>query len=205
VSRLTIAQRLWLGLGLIVALFALADLVSLRAANRVDVTLETLVSSGDERRGASSSMRSELAAIVRAVQTYVREKGPEQRTAVNKSEKAFEQALVSYNSAASAERGRALGLQLNKTYARLKRKTREVMRLADARALARNALAAHQARIEGLLSATPVVAVPARQSASIQRPFQIKEVESALRAAALDLDVRTQAVTAGLILPKSTG
>src|SRR6476660_7764268 len=52
VLGLTIAHRLWLGLGLILALFAVADLVSLRAANRVDVALQTLVSGGDERRGA---------------------------------------------------------------------------------------------------------------------------------------------------------
>src|SRR3954463_351330 len=58
VLRLTIAQRLWLGLGLILALFAVADLVSLRAANSVDVALQTLVSGGDERRGAGYNMRS---------------------------------------------------------------------------------------------------------------------------------------------------
>jgi hypothetical protein len=57
VSRLTIAQRLWLGLGLILGLFTLADFVSLRAANKVDITLQTLVSTGDERRGAGYNMQ----------------------------------------------------------------------------------------------------------------------------------------------------
>src|SRR6476620_9884890 len=96
VLGLTIAQRLWLGLGLILALFAVADLVSLRAANRVDGALQTLVSGGDERRGAGYNMRSELAAMARAVQTYQNERDPRQRVRLNKAEKAFEQALTSY-------------------------------------------------------------------------------------------------------------
>ena len=115
------AQRLWLGLGLILGLFALADFVSLRAASKVDVTLHTLVSDGDERRGAGYNMRSELAAIVRAVQSYVNERNEQQRLALNKSEKAFEHALTSYASAASTQSSQALGQQATKTYAGLRR------------------------------------------------------------------------------------
>jgi diguanylate cyclase (GGDEF)-like protein/PAS domain S-box-containing protein len=183
---------LWLGLGLILGLFAVADLVSLRAANRVDVALQTLVSGGDERRGAGYNMRSELAAMARAVQTYQNERDPRQRVRLNKAEKAFEQALTSYNGATSAERGRTLAQQLHKIYTGFKRQCHEVMRLKDARALALNALAAHQGTVDMLLGSTPVLVVPAHQFTTGQTKSQTRELESALRAAAVDLDQRMQ-------------
>ena len=191
--KLTIAQRLWLGLGLIMAFFAIADLISLRAANSVDVALKTLVSSGDERRGAGFDMRTELAAMVAASQHYLKDRDPTQRARVNKSEKAFEQALGSYKSTAAAERSRALGVQVDKAYARFKHDNREVMRLKDVRAVARTTLAAHQGRIDALLSAMPLGSSPARQSPFSPNGTQINPLEGALRAAAFDVESRMQA------------
>ena len=191
--RLTIAQRLWLGLGLILALFAVADLVSLRAANSVDVALQTLVSGGDERRGAGYNMRSELAAMVRSVQAYQNERDPRQRVRLSKSEKAFEEALTSYNAATSAERAQTLAQQLHKLYAGFKRQGHEVMRLKDARALTLYALAVHQGTVDVLLASMPLLVVPAHQVTTGQTGSQTKELANALRAAAVDLDQRMQA------------
>jgi hypothetical protein len=130
-SRLTISQRLWLGLGVILGLFSLADFVSLQAANRVDVTLQTLVSSGDERRGAGYTMRDHLAAMVRAVQSYLTNLDPQQRMMLRKSEIAFEQALSGYHDIASIERSQTLALELSKAYAATKRQAHDVMRLRE--------------------------------------------------------------------------
>ena len=58
--RLSITQRLWLGLGLLLALFAAAALVSLRATDELDDTLSHLVSDGDARTGAAYEMNINL-------------------------------------------------------------------------------------------------------------------------------------------------
>ena len=184
---------MWLGLGLILGLFTLADFVSLRAANRVDSTLQTLVSSGDERRGAGYNMRGDLAAIVRAVQDYVKQPESQQRLPLSKSERAFEQALASYDSLSSTERSEALGEELTKAYAVLKRNGHETMRLKDSKVRALDSLAAHQRKVEGLIDSIPLVAVAGRQAPAMQRRAQVKELEGELRAVAQDLTTRTHA------------
>jgi hypothetical protein len=183
---------MWLGLGLILGLFALADFVSLRAANRVDVTLQTLASSADERRGAGYNMRGDLAAIVRAVQDYVKQPESQQRLPLSKSERAFEQALASYDSLTSTERSEALGEELTRAYAALKRKGHETMRLNDSKVRALDSLAAHQRKVEGLINSIPLVVVAARQAPSMQRRAQVKELEGELRAVTQDLTTRMQ-------------
>ena len=189
---LTMAQRLWLGLGLILGLFTLADFVSLRAASKVDVTLKTLVSNGDERRGAGYNMRSELAAIVRALQGYLSERNQQQHLSLKRSEKAFEHALSSYASAASTQSTQALGQQATKAYAGLKRQGRELIRLSDARAQALDSLVTHQRKLDAILQAMPPITAPGRQSPSMQRGAVITELENYLRGAALDLGARMQ-------------
>ena len=186
-SRLTIGQRLWLGFALILALFALADFISLQAANKVDVTLRTLVSSSDERRGAGYSMRDHLAAIVRAVQSYLSGSDPQQRLMLNNGEKAFEQALSAYRETASVEGSQILAEELTRAYAAIKRHGRELIRLRDASGKCFDALVAHQQKIEALLNAMPIVTVAGRQSSSVQPRAQLKELESELRTAAGNL------------------
>jgi len=70
--QLSVAQRLWFGLIMLLSLFAAADLVSFRAARDVDETLDELVRSSDERRGAGYEMRANLSIIVERVHAYQR-------------------------------------------------------------------------------------------------------------------------------------
>ena len=51
--HLSITLRIWLGLGLLLALFAAAALVSLRATHVLDDTIASLVVQGDARTGAA--------------------------------------------------------------------------------------------------------------------------------------------------------
>lgn len=191
-SRVSIAQRLWLGLAIIWGLFVVADLISLSAANRVDQALETLVSAGDERRGAGYDMRSELAAIVRAVQGYAKERDPEQLARLNKSQQAFERALDSYTHASTETLSRTLALRVKKSYAGFKRQCGELLRLSDARATALSALKAHQQTVNALLRSMPVPIPPARQSATVSTAPQTKELEQSLTAASRDLLARME-------------
>jgi diguanylate cyclase (GGDEF)-like protein/PAS domain S-box-containing protein len=197
------AQRLWLGLGLILGLFALADFISLRAASKVDLTLQTLVSNGDERRGAGYNMRSELAAIVRAVQSYVKDRNEQQRLALNKGEKAFEHALISYTSAASTQSSQALGQQATKAYVGLRRQSRELIRSSDARAQALNSLLTHQRTLVPLLHSMPAIVASGRQSPPMHRAALVRELENQLRGAALE-DAHIQDESGGPEDPLST-
>lgn len=69
--QLSIAQRLWLGLIMLLGLFTAAHLVSFDAARDVDKTLDELIRSGDERRGAGYEMRPNLSIIVERVHAYL--------------------------------------------------------------------------------------------------------------------------------------
>ncbi len=197
-SRLTIAQRLWLGLGLILGLFAFADLISLWSANRVDATLYTLVKSGEERRGAGDEMRSSLAAIAEAVQRYSNDRDPRQRTSLEKAEKAFEQALSNYETFTSTERSRSLAQETSERYTTLKRQAHDLIGLEDAQAKALISLAAHQHKVESLLGRMPEPAAPSRESPPVQRRVIGKELSTKLRAAARGLGDRIQVPGKGL-------
>ena len=132
--KLTISQRLWLGLGVILALFAAADLASLRASHQLDVALASLVDTGAQRNGAAFAMSVHLEEMSRAVQQYMGRRQPRQRERFEMSRVAFEQALNSYRDLASTGRSRALGYQAAQLYADFRGQIDSVMQLEDSQA-----------------------------------------------------------------------
>jgi diguanylate cyclase (GGDEF)-like protein/PAS domain S-box-containing protein len=197
-SRITFGQRLWLGLGLILALFAMADLVSLWSAHRVDTTLRTLVSEADQRREATYDMRNHLADITHLARRYVEDGDPETEGSLDKAEKALEQALTEYKALASTERGRQMAQAASRHYEPLKRYTEQLRHLLRQRKQALRDMAVHQRKVEAVLGSMPLPAVVSRQSAPIQRRVLEKDLGRQLHAAAREFGNRMQVEGEGL-------
>ena len=197
-SRLTIAQRLWLGLGLIFALFALADLVSLLAASKVDATLRTVVKGADQRREATYEMRNDLAEIIHAAHRYAEDGDPKHEASLEKAQTSFEQALAAYKSLASTEGSRDLAREILDQYDTLKRYSRQLSRLVVKQEQAFHDLAAHQRTVETILRNLPTLSIAARQSTPVQRLILEKELVGMLREAAREFRERMQGERDGL-------
>jgi diguanylate cyclase (GGDEF)-like protein/PAS domain S-box-containing protein len=129
--RLTITQRLWLGLGLLLALFAAADLVSLRATHVLDETLSHLVTDSDERTAAAYEMNVQVDALARAIDAYMQSPDPAGRDRIKAAQAKFERGLARYKALAMEGENRAIALQLADSYARYRKQSEEVTRLTD--------------------------------------------------------------------------
>ena len=77
--RLTISQRLWLGLGLILALFGAAHFVSVRATHMLDAALSDVVEDGEARNAAAFEMQIALDRMTGSAQAIADAPGPAQR------------------------------------------------------------------------------------------------------------------------------
>src|SRR5207344_1193471 len=98
----------WLGLGLILALFCAADLVSLRATYLLDAALSSLVHDGEARSAAAYEMKRNLQQAARALHLYSQDRDPKQRGRFKDAEAGFNRALEEYRALASTETSRAL-------------------------------------------------------------------------------------------------
>jgi diguanylate cyclase (GGDEF)-like protein/PAS domain S-box-containing protein len=152
--KLTVSQRLWLGLGVILAVFAAAYLVSLRASHRLDATLASLVDSGAQRSEAAFAMGLHLDEMSRAAQQYMGRQA-RQRARLEASRSEFEQALQSYRRLATTERSRAFADQAAQEYARMKQRLDLVMQLREKQAARIGAYNAHRRLGQALLETMP--------------------------------------------------
>ena len=180
--RLTITQRLWLGLGLILALFCAADLVSLRAARVLDSTLSSLVRDGEARSAAADEMKTTLERGARAVQAYLEGRDSHQRELFKEADVGFDRALGVYRALTSTERGSALGQQAAEAYQRYKSQAEELIRSNDAQAIRLAAYEEYQRRVSVLLNAMPQVVWPAREPPPTQKIDAAKALKAGLRS-----------------------
>ena len=189
-GSLTIAQRLWLGLALILGLFASADLISLWAARKVDLTLRDLVKTAEERRDAGYDMRDSLAAFLSAVQTYASIGLPQQRSAIGQTESVFLQALAHYQAVALTQRSQTFSQTTTTGFNAVKGEAQRVIALADQQAHALDTLSTHQRTVDALLRKMPAVVAPARQSPPMRKRLVARALEDELRLAARPLPER---------------
>jgi diguanylate cyclase (GGDEF)-like protein/PAS domain S-box-containing protein len=176
---LTVTQRLWLGLGVIVALFAAANLVSLRATRELDQTLSGLVARADARAAAAYDMKIHLADIRRALADGFERQEPAQRARARAAQAGFESALSRYRESISGDDSRDLAQRAEKGYGTLAARARELDRLIAERARKLGELASHQRTEEALLQAMPNPPVAGRDAA----PVAMRSAVSDLRAA----------------------
>jgi hypothetical protein len=130
--RLTISQRLWLGLGLILALFGAAHFVSVRATHLLDAALSGVVEESEARNAAAYEMQIGLDRMTRAAQAVRDAPGPAQRKQLGEAQAGFERALSSYTALASTDRSRGLQRDIDQRYARYNERVAALVEQADA-------------------------------------------------------------------------
>jgi HAMP domain-containing protein len=174
---LTLTQRLWLGLGVIVVLFAAADLVSLRATRELDATLTGLVARADARAAAAHDMKVNLAEMGRALAGDFERQALGQH--VRASQNGFQRALARYQESSAGDESRGLARQAAQGYAAVNTRARELDRLLRERTRRLAELAAHQGTQQALLQAIPRPAITGRDTV----PLAVRGVVSDLRSA----------------------
>jgi diguanylate cyclase (GGDEF)-like protein/PAS domain S-box-containing protein len=188
--RLSISQRLWLGLGLLLALFAAADLVSLRATHELDDTLSHLVSDGDARTGAAYEMNIHLDGTTRAVDAYLQNPEPAQRERIKVAQTKFERGLASYTGLAAEQQSRAIAAQVADAYARYRKQTDELIRLTDAQTARIVALDAHHREAVRLVEQLPQPAWAARAAPPLQKRTALQALTEAMLGGLSAADLR---------------
>jgi diguanylate cyclase (GGDEF)-like protein/PAS domain S-box-containing protein len=155
--RLTISQRLWLGLGLILALFAAAHYVSVRATHSLDAVLSEAVEDSEARSAAAYEMQIALDRMTRAVQSVSDVHEPAQRKQLLEAQEGFERALSSYAAVASTDGSRGLHRDVERRYVRFKEHAAALIQQAGSHARRLAAYDAHQREGDALLRALPRV------------------------------------------------
>ena len=178
--RLTIAQRLWLGLGILLALFGAADLVSLRATHILDETLSNLVGDGETRNATAYELNGHLDAMNRAIESYVQERIPQQRER--------RQNRKPSSSAASPTTGRwrppsAAAHSRNKLPTAIRAtsgQAQELMRLKDSQASSLTAYDAHLRSVQSLVKQMPQVVWASREAPPIAKRLSAENLTANL-------------------------
>jgi diguanylate cyclase (GGDEF)-like protein/PAS domain S-box-containing protein len=189
--RLSITQRLWLGLGLLLALFAAAALVSLRATDELDDTLSHLVSDGDARTGAAYEMNINLDGTTRAVDGYLQNPEPAQRERIKAAQAKFERGLANYKGLATEPQSRAIATQLADAYARYRKQTDEVIRLTDAQSNRIAGYDAHQREAIRLVEQLPQPVFAARSAPPVQKRNAMSALTEAMLRGLSPADLRS--------------
>jgi len=151
--QLSVAQRLWFGLLLLLGLFAIADLVSLDAARDVDRTLNEILLPGDERRDVGYEMRANLSKLAERVDAYVEQGRLSERASIEKAQTDFEYSLDRYKDLAQTEAGRQLAQKVSSEYERLLLTVADLVKLQSTRTATRATMAALQGEIQEILAA----------------------------------------------------
>ena len=179
--QLSIARRLWLGLSLIVALFAIAHLVSLRATRELDRVLSTVVSAGQGRAAAVQAMKVHLDAMDRAIRDFVDGGTPEQRSRLATVEKSFDKALEQYRATAHSADVRELADATARAFEALRG---EVDRVANQRTARADTMAARGQLLDALrqlLADMPAADLTARQAPSVLVQAAVDDVRTPLQ------------------------
>jgi diguanylate cyclase (GGDEF)-like protein/PAS domain S-box-containing protein len=178
--RLSITQRLWLGLGLLLALFAAADLVSLRATHVLDETLSHLVSDSDARTSAAYEMTVHLDAVARAVESYLQSPELPERDRIKVAQAKFERGLASYKGLASEAQSRAIAGQVGDAYARYRKQTDELIRSTDAQLGRIAAYESHRLRASQVIEDMPQSTWVARGAPPVQKRIVAQALADAM-------------------------
>jgi diguanylate cyclase (GGDEF)-like protein/PAS domain S-box-containing protein len=179
--RFTISQRLWLGLSLILALFAAAHFVSVRATQALDAALSGVVEGSEARNATVYEMRLALERATRAAQAYLDETSAARRAQVTGALLTFENALASYATLAATQDSRELAEAAAGDYGRYERAVAAILRAQDAQARRLAAHAEHLRYGEKLARTLPQ-SWGAREPAPAQWRGLGKALEEFLRA-----------------------
>lgn len=192
--RLSIAQRLWIGFGLMLSLLAAAYLFALRMTSALDASLERPADGAQARSFAAADLRTPFDQQHEAVLSYLSTRDSAQLTRREAAQSRFDDALASYRGPGSTPDSQAVAQQVSDRYARYRAQADEAIRAADARAAAQKVLDAHAGEVRRLAAFMPSPApikgqVRSASKRETQRALAAKFTE---RARAFD-DARTGA------------
>jgi len=192
--KLTISQRLWLGLGVILLLFGAADLVSFRASHQLDSALGGLVDRGGQRNDAAFAMGAQLEEMSRAAQQYMGRHQPRQRERFMAAREAFEEALRRYRALASTDNSRALSEQTTWLYAQLRLKLDETLQLEERQAERIATYRSHRQLAKASIDAMPNSVDAGRGAETSYQHAPANEVAAHVfsRAKGAELDLRAR-------------
>jgi PAS domain S-box-containing protein len=176
--RLTIAQRLWIGLGLLLSLLAAAYVFTLRTVSTLDAPLAQPADDVQARRAAAAEMQTRFNEVHQAVMGYLERRDSAQLASRKPAEARFDAALASYRRPGSSADGQALAQQVSERYTRYKGQADESVRAADAHASKQAALAGHAGELRRVAAFMP----PATATKGRLRSAQKRETHKALAA-----------------------
>jgi diguanylate cyclase (GGDEF)-like protein/PAS domain S-box-containing protein len=178
--QLTIAQRLWLGLGVILGLFGVAHIVSLGAARQLDQVLSTVVSAGQARAAAMQSMKIQLDALERSVRAYLASGAPQHRARAEVAGESFQRALAQYGAPPLSSDLGALVEETRQLYSELSEQAQLLTRQKSGQAHALDAHAEHLHALRALLATMPSLQYASRQTPPVQNQVAAEELRSRL-------------------------
>jgi PAS domain S-box-containing protein len=176
--RFTIAQRLWIGLGLLLSLLAAAYGLALRMVSEPDAPPARPADGVQERRAAAAEMQARFGEVHQSVAGYLagRESGQLENRGV--AESRFDTALASYRKHGSDADSQALAQQMSDLYTRYKAQADEAVGAADALAARQAALAGSAGELRRVAAFMP----PATAAKGRLRSAKKRETHKALAA-----------------------
>jgi diguanylate cyclase (GGDEF)-like protein/PAS domain S-box-containing protein len=196
--QLTIAQRLWLGLSLILALSGIAHVVSLRATQETDRVLSSIATEAQARAAAVQAMKVQLDVIDRAVRAYAATGQPEPRARLERALASFEQALLRYRQGRLSADAQGLAEEAGRQYGHLRDRALALARQKSEQGAVLAAHADHRQAARTLLDGMPTLATSTRDAP----PVPQREAMDALRAGLQSLATASEgAVDAARLAP----
>ncbi len=190
-ARWSTTQALWLGLTVLLALFAGAHFLTLRAARSVDTALFDLAGDVASRGAAAYQMKLGLDGMTQASLAYSGK--PTARAQVTRAEAQVERAFQAYGALASAESSRLLAQQAGYAYKRYRRHVHQLIQLTDEQFARRADGSGLQQELQRLVADLPVT-WSSRAVPSVRKRSAVSALSQGLRQlhAALGVDTVQQ-------------
>jgi PAS domain S-box-containing protein len=153
--RLTIAQRLWIGLGLLLSLLAAAYVFALHMVSALDAPPAQPVDGAQARRAAAAEMQTHFNQVHQAVLSYLDGRESAQLARRKAAESRFDGAVASYRRLGSTPDSQALAQQVSDGYTRYKAQADEAIGASDARAAKQAALESHAGELRRVAAFMP--------------------------------------------------
>jgi PAS domain S-box-containing protein len=174
--RLTIAQRLWIGLGLLLSLLAAAYVLALHMVSAPVAPPARPADGVQERRAAAAEMRARFREVHQSVAGYLAGRESGQLESRKVAESRYDTALANYRKHGAAADSQALAQQVTDLYTRYKAQADEAVGAADALAARQAALAASAGELRRVAAFMP----PATAAKGRLRSAKKRETHKAL-------------------------
>ncbi len=130
-TKFSIANRVWLVMGLLLFLFFVTSSVSHLLTKRIKEDVKHLVLVEDTRQDAVTKMETRLAELARSVFAYAHERSESSREAIGQWQGEFDRAILVYTRLAKTDEERGLSNEISAFFDVFKTLSEEVVALTD--------------------------------------------------------------------------